>query len=481
MELRWYRHEQATVVAALQAGERPDMVTSRGVGVLDQLVALHRELGVFIALDQLPLARQRAGLADSLLLHTLAVLPFLAQPALGTAAHALFQEPAILLQLGWAPMQIRQGSNHRHRHPAGRQAGSLPCHPDVLRDTLRRVEIADWEQAQRAGVGALYTHRLVRGGVYAIDGSSIGPDLRLVCLVAVSGRRPLIVAWRLLSGAASEKGKEAHVTRSLVEQVLAVGGAGSIKLLLADALYADGPLLAWLKYEHQIAALIRLAPQRELYADLQRLTATGTLPWEPHQHLRVVQGHKQLVQVEVAGGDDFPSWDSYQQAAAKYGDTDATVWGGLWRELDAAGQPKEPAVGLVSTRNWARVWGAFEAYRDRWQIEDDTYRELKEGWAMERGRWGRDAGAAHGRVSLTCLAYNTVAIYRSRAGEQLAALGIRRLQRVYTPQLGLAPVVVYLGECYAVLALEDLLELLGRPVRTSLLPASTRPQPEEPP
>src|SRR3954469_2534772 len=161
MELRWYRHDQEAVVGALQAGAHPDMVTSRRVGVLDQLVALHTELGIFAALDTLPVNRKRAGLPDPLLLRTLAVLPFLAAPALSAAAGALFQEPAILLQLGWAPVQIRSGANARHRHPAGRQPESLPCHPDVLRDTLRRIASSAWEQAQRQGVQALYQHGLV--------------------------------------------------------------------------------------------------------------------------------------------------------------------------------------------------------------------------------------------------------------------------------------------------------------------------------
>jgi hypothetical protein len=59
--------------------------------------------------------------------------------------------------------------------------------------------------------------------------------------VGVSAPRPIIVAWRVLSGAASEKGKEAEVTRALIEQVLEAAGPNAISLLLADALYADGP------------------------------------------------------------------------------------------------------------------------------------------------------------------------------------------------------------------------------------------------
>ena len=74
----------------------------------------------------------------------------------------------------------------------------------------------------------------------------------------VSAIRPIIVAWQLLSRPASEKGQEAAVTRSLIEQVLEVAGPQAISLLLADALYADGPLLAWLKYRQGIDALVSL-------------------------------------------------------------------------------------------------------------------------------------------------------------------------------------------------------------------------------
>ena len=56
-----------------------------------------------------------------------------------------------------------------------------------------------------------------------------------MALVCVSATRPIIVAWRLLSGPASEKGREAQVTRSLIEQVVEVAGPKAISLLLADA------------------------------------------------------------------------------------------------------------------------------------------------------------------------------------------------------------------------------------------------------
>ncbi len=477
MGLAWYRQDKEAVVAALRRGERPDMATTMSSGPLDELVALHDELGVFAALDAVDLERQRAGIADRLLLRTLATLPFVAAASLSGATELLFKEPAILLHLGWAAVQIREGSNGRHRHPDGRQEESLPCHPDTLRDALRRVAAAAWQRVQAVGVAALYQQQLVGGRVYAIDGSGLGEGLRLVALVCVSGARPLIVAWRLLCGHASEKGQEAQVTRELVEQALRLGGPRCIRLLLADALYADGPLLAWLKYGCGIDVLVPLPADRDLYADLAGLVATGRAPWTTHHYTVVLQGHKHLRTVTCAAAGDLTSWASFLAAAAGYGAQAPHLWATLIQVQPAPGQEAEEPWALVSTRAWPDGFAALQAFRPRWHIENDAYRELKEGWGLEAQRWGRDLAALLGRLTLTCLACNTAQVYRARAGEQVAALAIRRLRRQYQPQLGAAPAVIFLGDCYAVLPIEELLAALGATTRNSLLPAPRRKPP----
>lgn len=470
MQVLWYQQDTAAVRAALTRGERPDLATTTASGPLDELVALHDELGIFACMDAVAVERERPGIPDPLLLRTLATLPFLAEASLSGATGALFREPAILMRLGWAPVALRAGTNHRHRHPVGRQPIALPCHPDTRRDTLRRVSARAWEQAQRAGVGALFARRLVRGHVYAIDGSGLGADLRVVALVCVSGKRPLIAAWTLLTGPASEKGREACVTRALVEQVLQLGRPGAIRLLLADALYADGPLLAWLKGAHGIDALVRLPEDRCLYEEMARLAETAGIAWQTHHEVRTVQGRKARWRVETACCAALTSWDSFLAAAATHGLDEATLWACLIREAPA-GEAPTTTWGLVSTRAWPSGPAALTAYRHRWHIENDGYRELKEGWGLEAQRWGRDAAAARGRLTLTCLAFNTAQIYRTRAGDRVAAMGIRRLRREHRPHLGPAPVVLYLGERYGVFPLEEVLALAGLPVRVSLLPA----------
>jgi len=403
--MEWYRNDKAAVAEALRRGERPDLATTMASGPLDELVALHQDLGIFAILDELEVQRARAGIPDELLLRTLATLPFVEQASLRGGSSGLFREPAVLLQLGWAPVQIRQGSNGRHRHPDGRREESLPCHPDTLRDALRRVGESAWLHAQEAGVQSLYQRQLVRGRVYAVDGSGLGDDFRLVALVCVSATRPIIVAWRLLSGQASEKGQEAAVTRSLIEQVLQVAGPQAISLLLADALYADGPLLAWLKYRKGIDVLVSLPEDRLLYQDLKGLADGQLLDWTHHRYLRTIGGHKQVREVEVTEASELTSWDGCTEAAARYAEPDASLWACLIRDVTTQASAQEPPRALVSTRRFADGFAALQAFRPRWHIEDDTYRELKEGWGLEQQRWGHDFAAALGRTTLTCLAF----------------------------------------------------------------------------
>lgn len=470
MRLRWYQQDREAVVAALKTGARPDMATTMGSGPLDDLVSLHDELGIFAALDQLPTSRQRQGIDDSLLLRTVAVLPFLDTASLTPAAGQLFSDPAILLRLGWSPFQIQMGDNERHRHPRGRQVESLPCSPETLRDALARVTENAWQHVQGSGVQGLFEHNLVRGQVYAIDGTGLAKDLRLVCLVCVSAVRPVIVAWRLLSGNASEKGREAAVTRSLIEQALRQGGPQCIRLLLVDALYADGPLLAWCKYQKEIDVLVPVPADRDIHRDLEGLAHGGMLQFKRFSYLRVIQGHKSRRTLQGGAQHGLTSWDSFMKAAGEYGAAEPSLWACLIQPVDPTRADDKPWT-LVSTRTWPTAEAAFQAYRPRWHIENDAYRELKEGWNLEKALWGRNLAVQLARVTLTCLTFNTAQIYLSQAGVRLAAKGIRRLRQYYQPQLGANPTVIYIGPYYAVLPLEELVAILGAPVRRTLRPA----------
>ena len=172
-----------------------------------------------------------------------------------------------------------------------------------------------------------------------------------------------------------------------------------------------------------------------------------------------------------AGMGQFDSGPSVVAAAAAYAIAVPRLWACLVWERAPTDQPLAEAGALVSTRAWAQPWAAFQAYRGRWAIEDDAFRELKEGGGLERQPWGRQGAAIRGRVTLTLLAYNTARLYRTQGGQRRAKKGIRRLRQLHRHEPGAAPVVLYLDECYGVFALEEGLAFLGAPVRESLRPA----------
>jgi len=463
----WVRQDKQTVLRRLAEGAAIQTIVPGADGALDELVALSAELGTFAMLDALAVTRERRGIPDPLLLRTLAVLPFLADGSLLGSAQSVFSDPAILLQLGYAPVELQEGVSARHRHPDGKTAQSLPLHVDTLRDELARLTPEDWERLQEERLRVLYAKRLIRSTKVVVDGSGLGEGERVVKLSALTGHGLVPLVWEYLIGDASEKGKEAAVTRRLVERVRKIGGPAAITLLIADAFYADGPFLAWLKATGT-DGLVRLPEDRLLFAEGLKVIQLEGDHWEERRQTRVLDGHKQTRLVEVAAAGDLTEWDSFGGKARELEIGEAKLFVAYVRQREPAVAPEKAVLALVSTREWPEGWQTYEAYRPRWWIENAGFNELKEGWLLERYPWGRSAEIVRGRVGFTLLAQQVVALYCQAAGRQLVGYGIRRLRRALHAALGGPGLVVVVEDAYAVLHAEELLAALGHPVTQSL-------------
>jgi len=463
----WVRHDKQTVLRRLAEGATIPTIVPPASGALDELVALSAELETFRMLDELDVTRERQGIPDALLLHTLAVLPFLADGSLQGSAQSLFSDPAILVQLGYAPVEVAEGVSARHRQAAGKTAESIPVHSDTLRDELARLTPKDWEHLQEERLRVLYAKRLIRSTKVVVDGSGLGDGERLVTLSALTGHGLIPLAWEFLTGDASEKGKECAVTRTLVERVRTVGGPQAISLLIADAFYADGPFLAWLKATGT-DGLVRLPEDRLLCAAGLAVIALEGDHGEKRRQTRTLDGHKETRTVEVAVAHGLTEWDSYQAKAKELGIAEPKLTVSFIRQREPTLPAEKATLALVSTKAWPEAWQTYEAYRPRWWIENAGFHELKEGWLLERYPWGRSAAIVRGRVGFTLLAQQVVALYCQAAGRQLVGYGIRRLRRALNLALGGPGMVVVIEDCYAVLPVEELLAALGHPVTQSL-------------
>ena len=260
----------------------------------------------------------------------------------------------------------------------------MPLHPDTLRDELARLTEGDWVRLQEERLRVLYAKRLIRSKKLVVDGSGLGEGERVVTLYALTGTGLVALAWEFLTGDASEKGKEAEVTRRLVERVRKIAGADAIKELVADALYADGPFLAWLKATGT-DGLVRLPEKRTLVGEALSIIKLEGDKWSKRRQTRVLDGHKETRTVEVACVGELTDWDSYPSLrsgqalvkAKELGMAEPQLFVAFVRQLAPQVAPDKELLALVSTREWPDAWTTYEAYRPRWWIENGGFNELK--------------------------------------------------------------------------------------------------------
>ena len=465
----WRKHDRETVLAALGRGEYEAVATS-ALGPLDRLGHLAAELGIFTAATEtIKVNRERDGIPDDLLLRSLVMLPFIDATSFTDASGQLFGDPALLLQLGYTAVEIREGFNDRYRNGLGQKSvEALPLHPAVLREEMQRIDVASLDLFRQRCIQPLFEHRFIRGTTYAIDGTGLNDKWHVVALLNLTRGRNLLVSWRLLPGDASEKGKEATVVRSMIDDLLAVAGPGAIDLLLMDALYADGPLLATLKYQYGIDALVRVPEKRDIFVDMVGIMQHEPARWQQHQDVRYLSGEKQMRTVAAAAVDNLTTFDSFRETARELGAPDATLWGCLIHEVAATVRPMPEVWGLISTRRFSTAWQGYTTWRQRWQIENTAFHELKEAWHLEQARWGRSLPTIATRVTLTCVDFNIAQIIKGKDGRNLLDHGMLRLRRALTREVGVAPVIVYADGCYAILDIEEVMTATGRPPGGSL-------------
>lgn len=462
MGWEWRENNREKVLECLRKGEYEAILTSQE-GALDALAHVAYELGVLDAAAAIRVNREREGIPDELLLRTLAVLPFVEAIGLSAAANTLFEDAAVLLQLGYTAIQIQEGFNARHgAEYEEKSAQSLPCHPEVLRQELQRIDLDSLAEFRRRCMGTLFERGLVKGKIYAVDGSGLGTDLRVVGLLNVHRECPLWINWRVRTGNESEKGQEASVVLDMVDEVRAIAGPAAIEWLLMDALYADGPLLARLKYERRIDALVRLPDDRRLYDQLKSLLRLTPEAWKTHLDTRYIAGHKQTRQLRVAEMGDLNDWDSFLDTAHALGIENPTLCGYAieGHVIDDPEQTEDWA--LVSSAPFSSPWGAYTFWRNRWRVENCGFRELKEGWLLETSLWTfHNPVVAAARVAFTLVAFNVAQVAKSKAGERLARKGIRRLRQALNRRFGSVPIIVFAADAFAILHVEELVEVLG--------------------
>jgi len=307
------RENRQRVREALREGYVDEVVACRATA-FDELVGAMNDFGYWEQLEsiEVELEKDEDDVPNELLMRELAVLPLLRIPNPHQAPTYLFQDHGVLRFLGFTLAQIRDGFNDKGvRSPTGK-ARMRPHHRDTLYNALKAIDIASLDDFREEHSRALAEHGLLKGGVFAVDGTGLrNSDRHLVILQQAGDEPPFIVNWRVQG-----PGKELAAGRVMVDELLGELGSEAIEWLLMDGAYVDGAWIADLQRQG-LGAMVRVYEGMNIFEEMVSLARFPEYAFEPYSYVRTVQGHKEVHEVELALIEAMTIWPSYWQAWKK--------------------------------------------------------------------------------------------------------------------------------------------------------------------
>jgi hypothetical protein len=462
--------DQKEMARRVVAGEY-ELISDVGWGFADEFFTFLDQVGFLDTLGEVDgEGFKRRMIPVGLLLMTYHLKVLAGLDSMNQVTGYLLSHPELLYRVGFTAREVKAGFCRRGK---GNRQG--PLHKDTLADFMGRLTELESMQVFQGAVSTLAKAGFYRSKrVWVLDAT----DLESTDRCRGAGRRTkqkrngetetkhgfkLIMLWdeagRLPCSAKMVKiqQSERRSIPELVEQAeLNLGGRlGGV--LLIDRGFLAGEDLWWLKHDRGLDFVIPARTDLSVTEDARGLR--GVLAEE------VVPGHGE--DVDCYGVKGLQSYDGYRDpgqpnprhSKLALGEALNAVVVTRWK--DTLYGPGEEPVFLTSLPV-DRPLEILNTYDWRSLIENAGFRELKQGWHLEKfPQKNRQAASAH--VMLTLCMYAMTGAYRTKLGQKLTGIGIRRYRRDQWQWSN--KLLVAGGGHYAIFDLEELLILLGKPPR----------------
>ena len=159
--------------------------------------------------------------------------------------------------------------------------------------------------------------------------------------------------------------------------------------------------------------MVRVYEEMQVFEEMRLLSQFPEYSFELYRYVRTIQGHKEVHEVELALFEAMTMWPSYRQAWIESGHPEEEcpgLGGPLVREKcqDEDGQIQVIEWGLVFTKPLSSRAEAFQFWRNRWNVENQGFRELNQGGWLESQTWGHSEPAILTSIALKIGAHNPV-------------------------------------------------------------------------
>lgn len=494
LDWKGYHRNKQEVVGRLKRGEY-EMITGNGVGLMDRFFAFMRELGFLDLVEEVKgegYERVMIPVAKLLMAYQSKVLLGIA--SMNQVPDLLFNEVGILKLIGFTARQIKEGYCERG---GGKRPG--PFHKDTLADALEKLapeEVAglfnetvqllaqagffprkklkvildssDLETTdQYEGVGKKTVEKRIKdkwGKIQTIEVTVYG--WKLIMLQEIQSR--MVVAAKVVQ----INEHESNYTMALIEQGQEnlAGSGREIGQVVMDKGFLDGEDL-WRLHQQEVHFVVPAKKDMQVTKDAQGFRGQpddGEYLFYEEQEMKK---EGQVVKTKAYGIRELTTYDQYGDEAHRKKNRYAksfkanpinavvvTEWEGKSYK-----RGREPV--FLTEMRVGKPLELIREYDDRSDIENLGFRELKQGWLIGKfPKKTKQAVLAH--ILLTLIIFNLANGFRTGRGYRLGEKGIRRFRREEMGRDSIHKVIVFAGEWYAILDVEELMVILGVPPKT---------------
>ena len=468
---------QKEVAKRLAHGEGCDYVHDGSWGFFDRFMLFLKGVNYLatLDLDGEGYARKMITVAKLLLTYQARIL--LGIESVNKIPFLLFGDIGLLMTLGWTASQIQEGVCKRGK---GKHNG--PVHKDTLPDCLERLSCEEITRSLNDGIKLLKKIGVTFSGTFAVDATDLRTTAKckgrgakriehkkrdkegnLVIIPEIIHGFKLLLVFdvfnRYVAAAKMVQIQESEnpLLLELVDQARKNIGRDVIKLILVDRGFLDGGRLWTLKHKRGIDFVIPAKTNLTITNDIRGMR---DLPEDANLHRQEWETKKG--EVKTIGVAGFHTFDEYHDPKRKTAEPEAinavmvTCWDGQEYK-----QGKEKV--FLSSLDVSKPRVVIDEYDLRSLIENCANRDLKQGWLINKYP-KKEVSAIRAHVFLTIGMFNMTLAYRTEEGEQIANECIRRY-RMKTMHRSRHKCMIVCGDHYAIFDLEELMFLMGQPVR----------------
>ncbi len=455
-----------------------------GLGNFDGLFCFLIEVDFPSIFDFRPDCRQRVMIPLVYFLSTYSLKVICELDSLNRIEDQLFKDRALLELIGFTGTHFEEGFSKRNK------GKHLPFNITTMGKLFRDFSLSQTQDFFASSFKPLFKNRFIPKGTYIVDASSFYVSYNAtnyenagVIIKDKENKRGYKLITMKYARENEQKDEpeifvaaiivplnhhESPYLIPLVKQAIDNIGKDKIKRIVMDRGFVDGENLYTLKYDYKIDFIIYSKSNMDVTKELNKHADDYKQRKKKKLPLPQNYFYEEDNQTQVYGFNGLKWFWTYgkqkhqEEVKKKLYKRDKTllthpISGGIITKYK--GREMYSPIAFLSSRRFGKTFTPLMAvalYRKRQYTENEGYRELKQGYKIGRFPSRKFNGVCLHFI-LTLIMFNYISCYKTKRGDRIAYLGLRRIHR----DMVYPGIIIYSSPYFGVFDSDEVLGWLG--------------------